>query len=48
MSQRRHRAAFDDAHAAVALGPLPQPLPAEFYPPAEPTRDRRMSAVTLV
>jgi hypothetical protein len=30
MSERRHGPAFE--HAAVALGPLRQPLPAEFRP----------------
>jgi hypothetical protein len=48
MPERRHGTAFEQAHAAVPLGPLRQPLPAESRPPAEPTRDRRMSAVTLV
>jgi hypothetical protein len=32
MSERRHRAAFEHAHAAMALGPSRQPLPAEFRP----------------
>src|SRR5262245_29604049 len=41
MAERRHRAALDQAHAAVALGPLRQPLPAEFRPPAEAARERR-------
>src|SRR5260370_41102633 len=36
MPERRHRTAFEQAHAAVALGPLRQSLPAEFRPPAEP------------
>src|SRR5262249_15353083 len=41
MSERRHRPAFDEPHAAMALGPLRQPLPAEFRPPAEPSCHRR-------
>src|SRR5262245_10609136 len=41
MSERRHRAAFEQPHAAMALGPSRQPLPAEFRPPAQPPRDRR-------
>src|SRR5258708_9331037 len=40
MSERRHRAAFEQAHAAVTLGPSRQPLPAEFRPPAQPPRDQ--------
>src|ERR1700691_3634080 len=41
MPKRRHCAPLDDAHAAVPRGPLPQPLPAEFRPPAKPPRERR-------
>src|SRR6516162_7683030 len=40
MSERRHRAALEQAHAAVTLGPSRHPLPAEFRPPAQPPRDR--------
>ena len=36
-----HWAAFEQAHAAVALGPSRQPLPAKFWPPAQPPRHRR-------
>src|SRR5262249_56164061 len=36
MSERRHRPAFDEPHAAVAPGPLPPPLPPEFRPPPQP------------
>jgi len=41
MSERRHRAMLHDAHAAVALGPLRDALPAELRPPAEPAYERR-------
>src|SRR5580658_6741045 len=41
MPERRHRAALDDLHAAMARGPLRQAFPAEFRPPAEPARQRR-------
>src|SRR5262249_58270504 len=41
MSERRHGAALEQPHAAVALGPSRQPLPAEFRLPAQPPRDRR-------
>src|SRR5215472_3273912 len=41
MSERRHSAAFEQAHAAVALGPSRQTLPAEFRPPPESPRHRR-------
>src|SRR5262245_40932884 len=40
-AERRHRLALDEAHAAVAGGPLGEALPAEFRPPAEPARHRR-------
>src|SRR5215469_8126022 len=40
MSERRHRAAFEQAHATVTLGPSRQTLPAEFRPPAESPRYR--------
>jgi len=41
MSERRHRAAFEQAHAAVTLGPSRQPLPTEFRPRAESPRHGR-------
>ena len=42
MPERRHRAALDHAHAAVAASAQSrQPRPAEFRPPAEPARQRR-------
>src|SRR5262245_35016621 len=41
MSERRHGAALEQAHAAMTLGPSRQPLPAEFRPPAQPPCDRR-------
>src|SRR5262249_2538917 len=40
LPEGRHRAAFDEAHAAVTFGPARQPIPAEFRPPAEPPRER--------
>src|SRR5262249_27283209 len=41
MSERRHAAAREQPHPAVALSPSRPPLPAESRPPAQPTRDRR-------
>src|SRR6516225_598640 len=45
MTERRHRPALDEFHAAVALGPAREPLPAEFRPPAEPAGKRREAAL---
>jgi hypothetical protein len=44
MSERRHRAAFEQAHAAVTLGPSRQPLPAEFRPVRDEPSGRRPCA----
>src|SRR5262249_29488922 len=41
LSERRHRAALEDAHAAVSVGPSLQAIPAEFRAAAEPPRERR-------
>ncbi len=41
MPERWHGAPLDDPDATVTLGPLGEPLPAEFRPPAEPPCDRR-------
>jgi len=41
MPKRRHRAPLDDAHGAVAHGPVGQPLEGKFRPPAKPSRNRR-------
>src|SRR3974390_827507 len=41
MPERRHRAPFDHAHAAVTLGPGCSAAKAEFRPPTEPARQRR-------
>ncbi len=40
MAKRRHRPPLRDLHAAVALGPLRQPIPPEFRAPAQSARDR--------
>ena len=41
MPHRRHRPALGQGDAAMFGGPVGQPLPGKFRPPAQPPRQRR-------